>query len=91
MTHTSAPKSRNWIIPWFRFAAKQGHDLVVDYLIKKDANVNDFECQRWTALTFAVDTNQGHVVRRLLEAGADPDIATLDGPLPIDLAEMKYY
>lgn len=53
--------------------------------------MNDFECQRWTALTFAVDTNQGHVVRRLLEAGADPDIATLDGPLPIDLAEMKYY
>jgi hypothetical protein len=28
--------------------------------------------------------------RRLLEAGANPDIATLDGQLPVDMAEAKY-
>ena len=29
------------------------------------------------------------MARRLLEAGANPDIATLDGPLPIDMADAK--
>jgi ankyrin repeat protein len=72
-----------------RFAAKFGHDLLVDFLIRKGANLNDLESQRWTALAFAVDAGQGHVVRRLLEAGADPDIATLDGPLPIDMADSR--
>ncbi len=73
----------------YRFAAKQGHDSLVELLIDNGAQLDAVESQNWTALAFAVDAEKGHVARRLLEAGANPDIATLDGPLPIDMADAK--
>ena len=61
----------------------------MELLIEHKADLNLVESQNWTALTFAVDAEFGNVARRLLEAGANPDIATLDGPLPIDIADAK--
>ena len=62
---------------------------MVQLLIEHGAQLDLVESQNWTALTFAVDAEFGNVARTLLEAGANPDIATLDGPLPVDIADAK--
>ena len=38
---------------------------------------------------YAIDGDHGHIARRLLEAGARPDLAGSEGVLPVDLAMTK--
>ena len=65
-------------------ACKHGHDEIVKKLLEiPSLNINFQDSQRWTALMYAIDSDHGHIARRLLEAGARPDLAGLDGVLPV--------
>merc|ERR1719354_974955 len=70
-------------------ASRQGYGKLVELLIGHDATLDAVDTQRWTALCFAVDRNHGHVARTLLEAGADPNVITLDGQMLVDLVPPK--
>ncbi len=68
-------------------ASKNGHEEVVVQLLKAPGlDVNARDSQQWTALMYAIDARNGHIARRLLEAGADPHLGGSDGLLPMDLA-----
>jgi len=60
------------------WAAAEGHPDVVDVLIQKGANVNATTKSGFTPLTFAVMKNDAASVRRLIQAGADPNYALPD-------------
>ena len=71
-------------------ACKHGHDEIVKKLLDiPSLNINAQDSQRWTALMYAIDSDHGHIARRLLEAGARPDLAGMEGVLPVDLAMTK--
>jgi len=57
------------------WAAAEGHSDVVDVLIQNGANVNATTRNGFTPLTFAVVKNDAASVRRLIQAGADPNYA----------------
>jgi ankyrin repeat protein len=75
-------------------ASERGH---VDYLrrvVQTDVDLNHVNDLGWTALLEAVilgDGGKDHddVVRILLEAGADPDIADHEGVTPLQHAERR--
>jgi FOG: Ankyrin repeat len=52
-----------------------------------DALSNRVSFRGFTALHYAVIIDDIHVVKSLLEAGADPTIKTTEGYLPVDFAE----
>ena len=80
---------QNQQITALMLAAKRGHIEIVDLLIRNKVHLNAMDSQRWTALCFSIDANHGHVARLLLEAGADPDIATLEGIVAADLVNTS--
>ncbi|MGA7237330.1 MAG: ankyrin repeat domain-containing protein, partial [Bryobacteraceae bacterium] len=57
------------------WAASEGHVEVVDLLIQKGANVNAASKGGFTPLVFATLKDNAPSVRRLLQAGADPNSA----------------
>lgn len=74
------------------FASLRGHDKLVQLLLlhgKIVLNMDAVDSQRWSALMFAVDSDHGHVARRLLEAGADPDLANVEGTVASDMAASR--
>jgi predicted DNA-binding WGR domain protein len=69
-------------------AAKEGHLIILDYLLTQGAKVDKFNGSGRTALGVASDFgNSSEIVARLLEAGADPKKANKAGKTPIDLAD----
>ena len=40
---------------------------------------------------YAIDSDHGHIARRLLEAGARPDLAGLDGVLPVGTSVNSFH
>ena len=61
-------------------ASKNGNDKVVEELIKHPKIFLDAQdTQGWTSLLYAIDAGYGNIARILLDAGANPDIAALDG------------
>ena len=60
------------------WAAAEGHREVVDLLLQRGANVKAASKSGFTALLFATMRNDSASVRRLLEAGADPNYALPD-------------
>ncbi len=69
------PKRLQNALMW---AASEGHAGVVDLLIQKGANVNAASKGGFTALVFATLKNDAPTVRRILQAGADPNYALSD-------------
>jgi ankyrin repeat protein len=63
------------------WAASEGHSEVVDLLIQRGANVNAASKGGFTPLVFATLKDNAPSVRRLLQAGADPNSAL--GPTKI--------
>ena len=76
---------QNQQITALMLAAKRGHLQIVNLLIRNGVYLDATDSQRWTALCFSIDADHGHVARALLEAGADPDIATQEGIVAADL------
>lgn len=59
-----------------RIAAKRGEPAVLDLLLKFDREVNAADCHGRTALWWAARRRHKNLARRLLQAGADPDIGS---------------
>jgi ankyrin repeat protein len=71
--------------PPLGLAAYMGRAAVVEYLLSKGADVNQLGRNpgRFTALTGAVAAGHREVVKRLLEAGADPNYWYQGGLTPV--------
>ena len=77
-------------------AADRGHVEYVREILKTDINVNHINNLGWTALLEAVILGDGgerhtEIVRLLLEAGADRDIADNNGVTPLMHAQQRGY
>ena len=68
------------------YAAFNGHAAVVDYLLKKGAEVNATTANGSTALLFAARFGHIEVVKLLLQNRADPNITNERGATAIDWA-----
>lgn len=68
------------------YAAFNGHAAVVDYLLKKGAEINATTANGSTALLFAARFGHIEVVEVLLQNKADPNIANERGATAIDWA-----
>ena len=69
------------------YAAENGHVNIVSLLIEHGARVNPKTNEDSTPLALAVSAGRGHVVRPLLEAGADASVRIYGRTL---LAELAY-
>ena len=78
-------------------AAHRGHvEMVRALLARTEVDVDHVNDPGWTALLEAVILGDGgpahtEIVRMLLEAGADPDIADRDGVTPLEHASRSGY
>jgi uncharacterized protein len=78
-------------------ASERGHVDVVRYLLaESDVDVDHVNRLGWTALLEAIILSDGgpahqEIVRMLLEAGADPDLADGDGVAPLAHARSRGY
>ena len=78
-------------------AAHRGHvEMVGALLARTEVDVDHVNDPGWTALLEAVILGDGgsahtEIVRMLLEAGADPDIADRDGVTPLEHASRSGY
>jgi len=76
-------------------ASERGHVEVVRYLLEEsDVDVDHVNRLGWTALLEAIILSDGgpahrEIVRLLLEAGADPDLADGDGVTPLAHARSR--
>ena len=76
-------------------ACERGHVEVVRYLLaESDVDVDHVNNLGWTGLLEAIiladgDTAHQEIVRLLLEAGADPDLADRDGITPLAHARAR--
>jgi ankyrin repeat protein len=76
-------------------ASERGHVEVVRYLLDEtDIDVDHVNRLGWTALLEAIVLSDGgprhqEIVRLLLEAGADPDLADADGVRPLAHARSR--
>ena len=76
-------------------ASERGHVEVVRYLLtESDVDVDHVNRLGWTALLEAIVLSDGgprhqEIVRMLLEAGADPDLADGDGVTPLAHARAR--
>jgi ankyrin repeat protein len=76
-------------------ASERGHVEVVRYLLaESDVDVDHVNRLGWTALLEAIILSDGgpahqEIVRLLLEAGADPDLADGDGVTPLAHARSR--
>jgi len=76
-------------------ASERGHVEVVRYLLEEsDVDVDHVNRLGWTALLEAIILSDGgpahrEIVRMLLDAGADPDLADGDGVTPLAHARSR--
>ncbi len=72
------------------FAARYGHGEVAAYLVDKRAKVNDRSDKGGkTPLWLAAKGGNTGIIRKLLEAGADPHILDQGGRTPLHMAAAK--
>ncbi|XP_069793677.1 2-5A-dependent ribonuclease-like [Narcine bancroftii] len=71
-------------------AAGQGHEQIVEFLLKNKANINfKTELHGWSPLHSAIQANHENVVRLLLDYGADPHIRKENGATPFISAAIN--
>lgn len=66
-------------------ASKEGHLKIVEFLIDRGAKIDAMDTFRWTALCFAADRGHGHVMRRLIDLGANVNTVTCQGLSPLEI------
>ena len=72
------------------YACSGDNDATVALLLKRGAGVNIADSEEhWTALMFAAAEGHGTEVRRLLDAGADPMAADIDGDDSVKFARDR--
>lgn len=77
-------------------ASHRGHVDYVRRVVQTDIDINHVNDPGWTALLEAVILGDGserwqQIVQILLDAGADPNIADLEGVTPLEHARAKGY
>nr|XP_042905260.1 uncharacterized protein LOC107454385 [Parasteatoda tepidariorum] len=77
------------------FRNRRANEEILEFLIKKDAEINAVNKQGWTALHYAIGDAVGmrvlYIVEKLIEAGAKPDIQDTDGNTPLHLGIEERY
>lgn len=71
------------------YAADFGHSLVVEYLIKKGADINAKDKHDITPLLAAIFEGHSDVVRLMLDKGADKNLKAPGGETYLDAAEKE--
>jgi hypothetical protein len=61
-------------------AAEMGYDYIIDFLLKKGANMNAKDIDEETALFYAARGGEERTIKLLLNRGADPKIGPAGGP-----------
>jgi len=77
-------------------AADRGHVEIIEELLKTDIDIDHVNRLDWTALLEAIILGDGgprhtEVVRLLVDAGADVDLADGDGVTPLEHARQRGY
>lgn len=77
-------------------AADRGHVEIIEELLKTDINIDHVNNLGWTALLEAIILGDGglrhtDVVRLLVEAGADINLADSNGVTPLEHAQQRGY
>lgn len=72
-------------------AISMNRDVLTDLLKKGLAENVNYQSDQGTPLTVAVELNKRNAVRLLLENGADPNLANVDGDTPLFLALTKNF
>lgn len=72
-------------------AAKKGHEVVVDLLLKRGAALDTLDDFEQTPLHLAADQGHKLIVELLLNQGADKDACDKQGQTPLALAVTKGY
>ena len=72
-------------------AAREGHLLVVKYLIARGANIEAQDLQGVTALHYAAKNNHLQIVQYLVDHGAKPEVKNSLGNNAIDYAKMNHH
>ncbi|MEM7475116.1 MAG: ankyrin repeat domain-containing protein, partial [Planctomycetota bacterium] len=71
-------------VPYLVHAASSGNTLVAEVFIEKGEDVNKVDpSSGWTALHFAISSNELEYARVLLAAGADPNTQAYDLQTPL--------
>jgi len=73
----------------FRWAASNGHESIVSYLIEKGVNVDGQGSTGDTALMYAAGANNLEMVKVLIEKGANVNIENEDGNTVVFVAAYK--
>jgi ankyrin repeat protein len=68
------------------FAARDGEQAMVEFLLERGADVNEPAEEGWTPLHFAAAEGNSFVAEVLLENGARVDARDFQGRTPLDLA-----
>ncbi|EDO35810.1 predicted protein [Nematostella vectensis] len=71
------------------WACDRGHDCVVDFLIKNNADVNITDSDGQTPIHYAATCEFTSIVQQLLDAHALTNIKDVDGCLPEDATDNK--
>ena len=84
----------NAVVPTFgntalMFAAQNGNEDIVDYLLSKNADVNAKSIDGFTALIVAANVGYRSIVEKLLSAGADVCAKTDELKTAIDYADPR--
>ncbi len=62
-------------------ASQLGHTKIVEYLISKEANINMVAKEKQSPLAIAAKQDRGHIVKILIEAGADVEYVNRTNPI----------
>ena len=74
-----------------RLAAEYGNEMLLDLLIKNNANVNDRDNKRQSALQYALESHNVDASMTLLEAGASTEGKDQQGRTVLHLAAKCGY
>ena len=70
------------------YAAREGKLKIVQFLVKHNLHMNAQDDIGFSALTWAASRGHMKICKVLVDAGANPDLQTMDGSTPAEIAEI---